>query len=136
MSETSDSEEKVEVDPAVEEAAPAATSVPAHGTLILDHVNPEAVHQGAYIPTALGRRLPLNSHIVTQDQHRWTTFKMNNMHDTIVRQRGMIRESKARIEEQERLLRLKSEYYKKQMKMLRRKVDHPDRNLMKSRLRK
>lgn len=144
MPDTSDSdEEEVQVEPpspplVVAEEEEDEEEEVVHGTLVemLEHINPDAPLQGMSLAAVIGRDVPANSHIVSQDQNHWTQFKMRRMHETIARQRVELRVANDKIEQQKQQLRRQWDYYKKQMKLLRRQIDHPDHNIRKSRLRK
>ena len=151
MPDTSDSdEEEVQVEPpspplVVAEEEEDEEEEVANGTLVemLEHINPGATLQGMPLDVVIGRDLPADSHIVSQDQNRLTQFKMRRLHATIARQRVELRAANDKIEQQKQQLRQQKQqlrqqkdYYKKQMKLRRRQIDHPDHNITKSRLRK
>ena len=144
MPDTSDSdEEEVQVEPpspplVVAEEEEDEEEEMAHGTLVemLEHINPDAILQGMPLDVVIGRDLPADSHIVSQDQNRLTQFKIRRLHATIARQRVELRTANDKIEQQKQQLKQQKDYYKKQMKLLRRQMDHPDHNITKSRLRK
>jgi hypothetical protein len=148
MSDSSESGEEVQVDHLEAEVTVVAQEEEeevAHGTLVemLEHLNPGATLQGMALDVVIGRDLPPDSHIVSEDQNRLTQFKMRRLHATIVRQRveltaanDRIEQQKQKLRQQKQQLRQQKDYYKKQMKILRRQIDHPDHNITKSRLRK